>query len=257
MIILAARLLLAGVFVVAGRRSWPTARARAVRWPTSACRRCWRRRLRCLSRAPNSSALPRSSPWPRVLGVDRRVHSSDRVYRRRHREPAAWAQARLPLLRPGSLIADRMAHRRPERTAYRAGCVHRGTGAHRQRAWCDGSMECGARARRSHSDMGVGPLGAWVLAGFWLYWSLPGTDRGIVQRRRRSGPGRRDGANAGDEPVGPGAATRHAGARVALDSLGGDVVTLDSLRESGKPFLLVFTRPNCPSCDGVLPEVAL
>jgi peroxiredoxin len=42
----------------------------------------------------------------------------------------------------------------------------------------------------------------------------------------------------------------------ALNSLGGDVVTLDSLRESGKPLLLVFTRPDCPSCDGVLPEVA-
>ena len=41
--------------------------------------------------------------------------------------------------------------------ASRAGCAHRCTGARRQRAWRNGGMECGTRARPGRPDMGAGP----------------------------------------------------------------------------------------------------
>jgi uncharacterized membrane protein YphA (DoxX/SURF4 family)/peroxiredoxin len=98
---------------------------------------------------------------------------------------------------------------------------------------------------------------AWVLAGIWLYWSLPETERDSGTPTPESLPA------TVPEPARP---TNQWGLGLPLDvpapafelnSLGGDVVTLDSLRESGKRLLLVFTRPNCPSCDGVMPDVAL
>jgi uncharacterized membrane protein YphA (DoxX/SURF4 family)/peroxiredoxin len=102
-------------------------------------------------------------------------------------------------------------------------------------------------------------IGAWILAGIWLYWSLPESDREV----ERPAPGPDPVPTAVPEPTratnqwGLGLPLDTPAPAFALNSLGGDVVTLDSLRESGKPLLLVFTRPNCPSCDGVLPDVAL
>ena len=102
-------------------------------------------------------------------------------------------------------------------------------------------------------------IGAWILAGIWLYWSLPESDR----EEERPAPGSGPVPTAVPEPARPtnqwglGLPLDTPAPAFALNSLGGDVVTLDSLRESGKPLLLVFTRPNCPSCDGVLPDVAL
>jgi peroxiredoxin len=102
-------------------------------------------------------------------------------------------------------------------------------------------------------------IGAWVLAAVWLYWSLPDLEPDTGHPAPKPGPV----PAAAPEPARP---TNQWGLGLPLDtpapaftlnSLGGDVVTLDSLRESGKPILLVFTRPNCPSCDGVLPDVAL
>lgn len=42
----------------------------------------------------------------------------------------------------------------------------------------------------------------------------------------------------------------------ALDSLDGETLTLDMLRESGKPLVLLFSDPNCGPCTAFLPEVA-
>ena len=38
--------------------------------------------------------------------------------------------------------------------------------------------------------------------------------------------------------------------------LDGEAVTLGSLRESGRPVLLVFTGPDCGACDALLPQLA-
>lgn len=41
----------------------------------------------------------------------------------------------------------------------------------------------------------------------------------------------------------------------ALPDLEGEQVTLDSLRSSGRPVLLIFTEPGCGFCEEMLPEV--
>ena len=41
----------------------------------------------------------------------------------------------------------------------------------------------------------------------------------------------------------------------ALESLHGLTVTLDDLRHAGQPILLIFTRPTCPACDSLLPDI--
>ena len=40
-----------------------------------------------------------------------------------------------------------------------------------------------------------------------------------------------------------------------LDGVRGDVVTLDSLRAAGKPTLLMFADPSCGPCNALMPEV--
>ncbi|SPF33205.1 DoxX family protein [Candidatus Sulfopaludibacter sp. SbA4] len=42
----------------------------------------------------------------------------------------------------------------------------------------------------------------------------------------------------------------------SLVGLDGGTVTLDMLRDGGKPLLLVFTEPGCSACDALLPELA-
>ena len=42
---------------------------------------------------------------------------------------------------------------------------------------------------------------------------------------------------------------------VPLTSLGGEVVTLESLRAAGRPLLLIFSDPGCGPCQAMLPEV--
>jgi uncharacterized membrane protein YphA (DoxX/SURF4 family)/peroxiredoxin len=41
----------------------------------------------------------------------------------------------------------------------------------------------------------------------------------------------------------------------SLESLHGLTVTLDDLRRAGQPVVLVFTRPTCPACDTLLPDI--
>lgn len=40
-----------------------------------------------------------------------------------------------------------------------------------------------------------------------------------------------------------------------LEGLYGETLTLDSLRSSGKPVMLLFTDPNCGPCNALLPEI--
>jgi|SRR5215213_486885 len=40
-----------------------------------------------------------------------------------------------------------------------------------------------------------------------------------------------------------------------LDGLHGETLTLDSVRSSGKPVVLLFTDPNCGPCNALLPEI--
>jgi thiol-disulfide isomerase/thioredoxin len=41
-----------------------------------------------------------------------------------------------------------------------------------------------------------------------------------------------------------------------LEDLQGHLVSLEQLRNAGKPFLLLFTHPGCGPCSALLPEVA-
>jgi hypothetical protein len=40
-----------------------------------------------------------------------------------------------------------------------------------------------------------------------------------------------------------------------LDGLHGETLTLESVRSSGKPVVLLFTDPNCGPCNALLPEI--
>ena len=40
-----------------------------------------------------------------------------------------------------------------------------------------------------------------------------------------------------------------------LSGLHGEALTLESLRSSGKPVMLIFTEPNCGPCNALLPEI--
>lgn len=42
-----------------------------------------------------------------------------------------------------------------------------------------------------------------------------------------------------------------------LPNLEGDLISLDSMRASGKPTLLVFTDPNCRACNELLPSLSI
>jgi thiol-disulfide isomerase/thioredoxin len=42
-----------------------------------------------------------------------------------------------------------------------------------------------------------------------------------------------------------------------VTGLDGEVYELDTLRAAGKPLLLVFVEPNCPSCAEVMPDLSL
>lgn len=41
-----------------------------------------------------------------------------------------------------------------------------------------------------------------------------------------------------------------------LENLHGETVTVENIREQGKPVLLVFSEPGCGACDAALPELA-
>ena len=41
----------------------------------------------------------------------------------------------------------------------------------------------------------------------------------------------------------------------SLSGLHGETITLDALRSSGKPLMMLFTDPNCGPCNAMLPEV--
>lgn len=98
---------------------------------------------------------------------------------------------------------------------------------------------------------------AWVIAGVWLYRSLPREERGATLDDTRAVPNPPEppapqelSAWAGSElPVGAPAPT------FELHGLQGGTVTLCALQERGKPIVLLFTQPHCPACDGVLPDV--
>jgi hypothetical protein len=41
----------------------------------------------------------------------------------------------------------------------------------------------------------------------------------------------------------------------SLSGLHGETLTLDVLRSSGRPVMVLFTDPDCSPCDALLPEV--
>jgi methylamine dehydrogenase accessory protein MauD len=54
----------------------------------------------------------------------------------------------------------------------------------------------------------------------------------------------------------PGIAVGSAAPDFDLHDLGGETVKLSSLRERGRPMLLVFASPGCDSCEEILPKIA-
>ncbi|MBV9453556.1 MAG: redoxin domain-containing protein, partial [Rubrobacter sp.] len=53
----------------------------------------------------------------------------------------------------------------------------------------------------------------------------------------------------------PGLPVGAAAPAFSLSGLYGEKLTVESLRSSGKPVMLLFTDPNCGSCNALLPEI--
>jgi len=75
--------------------------------------------------------------------------------------------------------------------------------------------------------------------------------RGATARFRQPTGARGRGVEAG-----AGSAVGRPAPRFALPSLDGDLVSLDLLRSTGKPLMLLFVDPGCGPCATLLPEVA-
>ncbi len=99
-----------------------------------------------------------------------------------------------------------------------------------------------------------------VLAGVWLYLTLPEEMpkhpwmAAIESRIQPAAPPRPVEA----PPPAPAVAELEENSvapAFALESLHGLTVTLDDLRQAGQPVVLIFTRPTCPACDTLLPDI--
>lgn len=97
-----------------------------------------------------------------------------------------------------------------------------------------------------------------VLAGIWLYRSLPENapkhdwiDGARPQPKAQAPPLRA----VAPAPVVAELEVETVAPAFALASLHGLTVTLDDLRQAGQPVLLIFTRPTCPACDSLLPDI--
>jgi peroxiredoxin len=100
------------------------------------------------------------------------------------------------------------------------------------------------------------------LAGIWLYRSLPeGPPKHDWLEAAAAAPKIKAAAPAPPlRAVVPspaiGELEEHTPApSFALESLHGLTVTLDDLRRAGQPIVLIFTRPTCPACDTLLPDI--
>jgi uncharacterized membrane protein YphA (DoxX/SURF4 family)/peroxiredoxin len=99
-----------------------------------------------------------------------------------------------------------------------------------------------------------------VVAGIWLYRSVPDNVPKHHWLETPAGPPK---AKAQTPPLRavtptPVVAELEVGTPApafALASLHGLTVTLDELRQAGQPILLIFTRPTCPACDSLLPDI--
>jgi peroxiredoxin len=99
-----------------------------------------------------------------------------------------------------------------------------------------------------------------LLAGIWLYRSLPeqapkhpwiDATNPAPKTKAQTPPLR---AVAPTPAIGELEADTPAPS-FALASLHGLTVTLEDLRQAGQPILLIFTRPTCPACDTLLPDI--
>lgn len=103
-----------------------------------------------------------------------------------------------------------------------------------------------------------------VIAGVWLYWVLPeemakhpwmsAVEARLPKEQRPATPPPALRAVA-PVPVVAELEVDTPAPAFALESLHGLTVTLDDLRQAGQPVLLIFTRPTCPACDSLLPDV--
>jgi uncharacterized membrane protein YphA (DoxX/SURF4 family)/peroxiredoxin len=120
------------------------------------------------------------------------------------------------------------------------------------------ALDAGRRVATLHPVLLVwGVLAA--LAGIWLYRSLPQD----TPKHPWIGPTAAPKATIQTPPlraVTPPPAIGEleestVAPAFALASLHGLTVTLDDLRRAGQPVVLIFTRPTCPACDTLLPDI--
>src|SRR5918997_4385456 len=102
-------------------------------------------------------------------------------------------------------------------------------------------------------------LGALVLLGlliaqWWLLLHLLRQNGRLLVRLEALEQGSASGGGAAAPPV-EGLPVGERAPTFALQGLHGENLTLESLRSSGKPVMLLFTDPNCGPCTAMLPEI--
>ena len=102
-------------------------------------------------------------------------------------------------------------------------------------------------------------LGALVLLGlliaqWWLLLHLLRQNGRLLVRLEALEQGSASGGGAAAPPA-EGLPVGERAPTFALKGLHGENLTLESLRSSGKPVMLLFTDPNCGPCTAMLPEI--
>jgi peroxiredoxin/uncharacterized membrane protein YphA (DoxX/SURF4 family) len=122
------------------------------------------------------------------------------------------------------------------------------------------ALEAGRRVATLHPLLLIWAVIAAV-AGIWLYRSLPDSapkhewiEAAVAAPKAKAAPVPSLRAVAPTAAIGELEENTPA-PPFALESLHGLTVTLDDLRRAGQPIVLIFTRPTCPACDSLLPDI--
>ena len=257
--LLLARLLLASVFMVAGAAKLADREGSRRALADFGVPPRWRVRWRCCCRWPNWRWRPPSYRPPPPGGAPR-GHSCSCSYSSL-RSPPIWpAAARQSAIASGSCTRNPQAGRRLRATVswplWPASSSGGATMALAPARWV-GSRALGAQV--AGLVVGLAVLGVLAAQSLLLLNLIKQNGRLLMR------------VDALESGQGGGAATLPHGSVATQPSLGlpigdtapefelpglhGETLTLESLRASGKPVMLLFTDTNCASCTAMLPEI--